>query len=172
MTSGSLSSDLADPGMIPGSVDRRLRQDHYEKWRRRESNTGPAMSQESVGAIRRAVSGEESGVCVAEADTASALESGGESRRCSNVASRTTYAEFPALVEAAIIALGAGEIGVAKARLQAIAEVVRAQNSRGALAGWCPYHLFRMGPHVHVEPQDWTGRVQFLAHACRPLSIA
>jgi hypothetical protein len=87
-------------------------------WRRRESNTGPAMSQESAGARRRVVSGEESGTCGAEGETASALESGGESRRCSDVASGPTPAELLELVDAAIIALDAGESDIARARLQ------------------------------------------------------
>ncbi len=94
-------------------------------WRRRESNTGPAMSQESAGASRRAVSGEKSWVCGTEGETASALESGGESRRCSNVASGPTPAELLELVDAARIALDAGEADIARARLQELAEAVR-----------------------------------------------
>ena len=84
------------------------------------------MSQESAGARRRVVSGEKSVVCGAEGETASALESGGESRRCSNVASGPTPAELLELVDAAIVALDAGETEVARARLQALAEAVRA----------------------------------------------
>ena len=83
------------------------------------------MSQESAGARRRAVSVEKSAVCGAERETASALESGGESRRCSNVASGPTPAELLALVDAALIALDAGEADIARARLQELAEAVR-----------------------------------------------
>ena len=56
---------------------------------------------------------------------ASALESGGESRRCSNVASGPTPAELLELVDAAIIALDAGESDIARARLQELVEAVR-----------------------------------------------
>jgi hypothetical protein len=84
------------------------------------------MSQESAGASRRAVSGEKSGVCGAEGETASVLESGGESRWCSNVASGPTPAELLELVDAAIIALDAGEADIARAQLQALADAVRA----------------------------------------------
>ena len=83
------------------------------------------MSQESAGASRRAVSVEKSVVCVAKGETASALESGGESRWCSNVASGPTPAELLELVDAAIIALDAGEADIARARLQPLAEVIR-----------------------------------------------
>jgi hypothetical protein len=83
------------------------------------------MSQESAGARRRVVSGEESGTCGAEGETASALESGGESRRCSDVASGPTPAELLELVDAAIIALDAGESDIARARLQELVEAVR-----------------------------------------------
>jgi len=98
-----------------------------EKWRRRESNGGPAMSQESAGARWRVVLGEESAACGDSRGTASALENGGESGGCSNVASGPTRAELLALVDAAIIALDAGEIEVAKGRLQALAEAVRSR---------------------------------------------
>lgn len=56
---------------------------------------------------------------------ASALESGGESRWCSNVARGPTPAELLELVDAAIVALDAGEAGIVRARLQALAEAVR-----------------------------------------------
>jgi Putative addiction module component len=55
---------------------------------------GPAMSQESAGASRRAVSGEESGVWGSSCETSSTLENGGESRSCSNVASGPTRARL------------------------------------------------------------------------------
>ncbi len=72
------------------------------------------MSQESAGASRRAVSVEKSVICGAEGETASALESGGESRWCSNVASGPTPAELLALVDAVIVALDAGEADIAR----------------------------------------------------------
>jgi hypothetical protein len=96
---------------------------------------GPAMSQESAGASRRVVSGEKSAACGDSRGTASALENGGESGGCSNVASGPTRAELLALVDAAIIALDAGEIEVAKARLQALAEPVRLQITGGGRNG-------------------------------------
>ena len=104
-------------------------------WRRRESNTGPATSQESAGASRRVVSGEESGVCGDEGESGSALENAGESRACSNVASGPMLAELIEFVDAAIIALDAGESEVAKARLQVLAEAVRSQVTGGERNG-------------------------------------
>ncbi len=98
------------------------------KWRRWESNTGPAMSQESAGASRRAVSGEESAGCGASGERASAWENAGESRACSNVANGPMAAELLELVDAAIIALDTGETEVARAQLQALAKAVRARD--------------------------------------------
>ena len=80
---------------------------------------GPAMSQESAGASRRAVSGEESGDCARSCETSSALENGGESRSCSNVASgaasmrphvaaRMTVASEPASSKGASVAARRG----------------------------------------------------------------
>jgi len=89
---------------------------------------GPATSQESAGARRRVVSGEESGACGDAGERASALENAAESRACSNVASGPTRAELLAFVDAAIIALDAGDSGIARAQLQALAEAVRAKS--------------------------------------------
>jgi hypothetical protein len=86
---------------------------------------GPARSQESAGASRRAVSGEESATCGHSRETASALESGGESCWCSNVASGPTPAQLLELVDAAIMALDAGETEVTRVQLHALAEAVR-----------------------------------------------
>ena len=83
------------------------------------------MSQESAGASRRAVSVEKSVACGAEGETASALESGGESRWCSNVASGPTPAELIELLDAAIVALDAGETEVARVQLQALAGAIQ-----------------------------------------------
>jgi hypothetical protein len=99
-------------------------------WRRRESNAGPAMSQESAGASRRAVSVEKSVVCGAEGETASALESGGESCWCSNVASGPPPAELLELVDGAVTALDAIDSEIARTRLQALAEAVRSWLTR------------------------------------------
>ena len=96
---------------------------------------GPAKALESVGASWSAVSGEESGVWGSSGETSSALENGGESRSCSNVASGPTRTELLALVDAAIIALDAGETEVAKARLQMLAEAVRFQVTGGGRNG-------------------------------------
>ena len=86
---------------------------------------GPAMSQESAGASGRAVLVEKTPACGHSCETASALESGGESRRCSNVASGPTPARLLALVDAVIVALDDGEADIARGRLQALAEAVR-----------------------------------------------
>jgi hypothetical protein len=116
-------------------------------WRRRESNTGPAMSQESAGASRRVVSGDESGVCGVECAVATAQEDGETSRGCSNVASRCSNGSSgcskgagPAdaegagdavgIVEAAIADLDAERVDAAKARLKAF--VAATLSARGA----------------------------------------
>jgi hypothetical protein len=96
---------------------------------------GPARSQESAGASRRAVSGEESGARGHPRGTVSALENGGESCGCSNVASGRTRARLLALIDVAIIALDAGETEVAKARLHVLAEAVRSQVTGGGRNG-------------------------------------
>jgi hypothetical protein len=49
-----------------------------QKWRRRESNVGPVIIAENVGAIRGADSGEESGACADSAGAATAGEHAGE----------------------------------------------------------------------------------------------
>ena len=72
------------------------------------------------------VSDEKSATCGHPRETASALESGGEWCRCSNVASGPTAAQLLDLVDAAIVALDAGETEVARVQLQALAEAVRA----------------------------------------------
>ena len=74
---------------------------------------------------------EESAVCGAGADAARVVEAGGESRSCGNVASGPMRAELLALVDAAISALDAGATEVAKARLQVLAEAVRALSHGG-----------------------------------------
>ena len=84
------------------------------------------MSQESAGARRRVVSGEESGVCAENGDAATSQENGGAAGGCSNVASGPTAAELLELIDAAIIALDAGESEVARAQLLALAKAVRA----------------------------------------------
>jgi hypothetical protein len=89
------------------------------------------MSQESAVARRRVDPVEESGVCGDSGETASALESGGESRSYSKVANPSAPAELLALVDAAIIALDAGETEVVKARLQALTEAVRSMVTGG-----------------------------------------
>jgi hypothetical protein len=66
--------NVRQPRSPPRSTAFQLR----SKWRRRESNTGPAMSQESAGASRSAVSGEESGACADSGGAATAGEHPGE----------------------------------------------------------------------------------------------
>jgi hypothetical protein len=92
----------------------------------RAGGLGPVIIAENVGAIRSAVSGEESGSCGDAGESASALENAGESGACRNVASAPTAAALLEFVEAAIIALDTGETEVVRAQLQALAEVVRA----------------------------------------------
>ena len=70
------------------------------------------------------VSGEESPVCAESGESTSARENGGESGACSNVASGPTAAELLELVDAAIVALDAGESDVARAQLLALAKAV------------------------------------------------
>jgi hypothetical protein len=94
-------------------------------WRRRESNAGPATSQESAGASRRVVSAEESEICGDSGEGGSAPENAAESRACSKVANGPTAAELLEIVDAAITALDAGEIDIARAQLLAFAETVR-----------------------------------------------
>jgi hypothetical protein len=74
-------------------------------------------------------------LCGDACETASAVENRGESRSCSNVASEPTRAELLALVDAAIIALDAGETEVAKARWRVLAEAVRSQVTGGGRNG-------------------------------------
>ena len=97
-------------------------------WRRRESNTGPAMSQESAGASRRVVSAEKSVVWGDSRESASAWENAGESRGCNNVANGPTAAELLELIDAGIVALDTGETEVARAQLQALAKAVQARD--------------------------------------------
>ena len=127
--SRSLATPAADSKGIRGTTS----------WRRRESNTGPARSQESAGARRRVVSGEESGICGAEGGVATVVEDGETSRRCSDVASLCSNgcskgaANATAaleMVEEVIAELDAGRIDAAKARLKAFVAATR--GGRGA----------------------------------------
>jgi hypothetical protein len=86
---------------------------------------GPVIIAENVGAIRSADSGEESGACGDTGGVANAPDDMGTSRACSSVASRTMPAALLAAIDAAIVALDAGETDVARARLHAVAEAVR-----------------------------------------------
>ena len=85
------------------------------------------MSQESAGASRRVVSGEESVGCGEKGGAATVQENRGAAGECSNVANGPTPVELLALVDATIVALDAGETEVAKARLQTLAEALRSQ---------------------------------------------
>lgn len=92
---------------------------------------GPVIIAENVGAIRSAVSGEESGVCGESVGTASAPDDAATPRTCSNVASQ--HGEAPGaleIVEEAIAELDAGRIDAAKARLKAFVTATR--RARGA----------------------------------------
>jgi hypothetical protein len=95
-------------------------------WRRRESNGGPVSIAENVGAIGSAVSGEESGPCGDAGGVVNASDDAGTPRACSNVASRPTLAALLEAIDDTIAALDADEIDAARARLRALAEVIRA----------------------------------------------
>ncbi len=91
-----------------------------EKWRRRESNVGPVIIAENVGAIGSVDSGEESGPCGDAGGVANAPDDVGTSRPCSSVASRRDEAPGALeIVEDAIAELDAGRTDAAKTRLKA-----------------------------------------------------
>jgi len=73
------------------------------------------------------VSGEEWGGCRDAGSSANAPENVGELCACSSVASGTTPAALLGALDAAIAALDAGETDVARARLHALADAVRAR---------------------------------------------
>jgi len=85
------------------------------------------MSQEIAGAIRSAVPGKESGSCGDAGGAANARDDVGTSRACGNVASGTTPAALLEVIAGTISALDAGETDVARARLHALADAVRAR---------------------------------------------
>ncbi len=88
---------------------------------------GPVSAAENAGAIGGVDCGDESGVCGDAGGTANAPDDVGTSRACSSVASGKTPAALLAAIDAAIAALAAGEPAVARARLHALAEAVRAK---------------------------------------------
>ena len=88
---------------------------------------GPVIIAEKVGAIRSAVSGEESGVLGDAGERASAPDDAVTSRACSNVASGTKPAALLAAIDAALAALDAGETEIARVRLHVLADAVRAE---------------------------------------------
>ena len=92
-----------------------------------ESNAGPARSQESAGASGSEVSGEESWILRGRKREGERAREWRESGTCSDVANAPTAAEVLQLVDAAIVALDAGETEVARAHLRALAATVRAQ---------------------------------------------
>ena len=79
-----------------------------------------------MGAIRSGDSAAESDGCGVARESANEPERSGKSDACSNVANGPSAADLLELVDAAIIALDAGETEAAKAQLQALAEAVRA----------------------------------------------
>ena len=88
---------------------------------------GPVSFAENAGAIRSADSGEEPGGCGDAGGSENASENAARSDACSSVASGTTPAALLKDIDAAIAALDAGETDVARARLRALAEAVRAK---------------------------------------------
>jgi|SRR6185312_11965167 len=106
----------------------------------RESNGGPAILPEHVGAIRSVDSGQESAACGESGGTATAWEDVATSRACSNVARPGVEAlgiddavHAMATVERAIAELDAGRVEVATARLKAFLAA-----TRGRPGGGCP----------------------------------
>ena len=85
---------------------------------------------ESVGAIRSGLSGDESRACGDTGGSENAWENAARSDACSSVASGTSPTAMLELIDAVITALDAGEIDVARGRLHALAEAVRAKESR------------------------------------------
>ena len=77
------------------------------------------------GASGNGDSGAESGGCGIARESANARENAGKSGACSNVANGPKIADPLDLVDAAIIALDAGESEIARLQLQALAEAVR-----------------------------------------------
>ena len=73
--------------------------------------------------------GPKSGACQNSGESGSAQENAGESGACSNVANRVMAAELLEFVDAATIALDAGETEVAKAWLQALAAALQPGHS-------------------------------------------
>jgi hypothetical protein len=82
---------------------------------------------EDAGAIGSVVSAEESGACGDAGGSENAPENAARSDACSSVASGTTPAALLKVIAAAITALDAGQTDVARARLYALAEAVRAR---------------------------------------------
>jgi hypothetical protein len=102
-----------------------------QKWRRRESNGGPAILPEDVGAIGSAVSREESAGWAEERESGSTPEDAGGSDACSRGARAPTAAELLATVQAAIEALETGDVDAAGARLRSLAADLRASVTAG-----------------------------------------
>jgi len=136
--SGRPESSIPDPGKLPGSADRQLRQDHYGKWRRRESNTGPAILPEDAAAIGSAVSGEESGGCAESQGSGRASEDAGGSDACSSVARAPRLATLLAGIDAALVALKAGEVAVAAGHMRALAAVLQSHITHGTRMAYEP----------------------------------
>ena len=88
---------------------------------------GPVSVAEHAGTIRSVDSGEESGACGDGGGSENTPENAAGSDACSNVASGATPAALLEAIDAAIAALDTGETDVARARLHALAEAVRAR---------------------------------------------
>jgi hypothetical protein len=80
---------------------------------------------EDAGAIRSALSDEESGVCGDSQESANAPENAAESGTCSSVARRLKLVELLSLAEQALAALEAGKVDFAQQRLKALVAVAR-----------------------------------------------
>ena len=90
---------------------------------------------EDVGAIGSAVSGEESGAWAESRESGSASEHAGGFGACSSVARAPTIPEVVEGILAAIAALEAGELGLARSRLAALAATLRSAGHAGDQEG-------------------------------------
>jgi len=90
-------------------------------WRRRESNGGPAIMPEDVGAIRSAHSGEESGTSAEARESGSAPGDTAGSGACSSVARGPALAGLRVAIQTALVPLEAGESAAAAAQMRELA---------------------------------------------------
>jgi hypothetical protein len=96
---------------------------------------GPASFAESVGVIRNALSGEESGAFGNSQEDASAPENAAELGACSGVARCLKLVELLSLAEQALTALDARKVDLAQQRLKALVAAARGTAVEGTGSG-------------------------------------